>query len=176
MARSRPYSRTSAAGASLPRPCNRAGDGQVTGSRQRANAQTARGANGRRLIGQDRRQASDQAERWSLVTRPVTRRRAVSAAQALYPWSFAAAELRNPGRSGPRRRATLDLASDNHQIRPPVGGGAGRMRTTGSACVNAEADARTVTTWSLPRFYLLAARPISAQAIHRPTLQCCGRR
>ena len=113
MARSRPYSRTSAAGASLPRPCNRAGDGQVTGSRQRANAQTARGANGRRLIGQDRRQASDQAERWSLVTRPVTRRRAVSAAQALYPWSFAAAELRNPGfRAGGFKNTHDNLARD----------------------------------------------------------------
>jgi hypothetical protein len=50
-----------------------------------------------RLTGQDCWQTSDQAERWSLVTRPVTRLSAVFAAHALHPWAFAASQLRNPG-------------------------------------------------------------------------------
>jgi hypothetical protein len=98
MARSRSYGRAFAARAPLLKSCSRAGGGPrhrlpTTGSKLGQRERRER----RRLIGEDRRQASDQAEPWSLVTRPVTRLSTISAAQALYAGAFAAAQLRNPG-------------------------------------------------------------------------------
>ena len=146
MARSRSYARASAAGASLPRSCSRAGGGP--GHRLPATGQRSGSARRerRRLIGQDCRQASDQAERWSLVTRPVTRLRAVSAAQALYSWAFAAAQLRNPGATVARDRSrrlhrTRPLVGDRGPGRSPPRRGRTRADHADLAIVYAEAAA-----------------------------------
>jgi len=102
--------------------CGRSLAREVVQSRRRRSTSPAPGNESRlrrrarrgrwRLIGQDRQQASDQAERWSLVTRPVTRLSTISAAQARYSLAFAAAQLRNPGGQGlpPGARPTCEHA------------------------------------------------------------------
>jgi hypothetical protein len=120
MARSRSYGRTSAAGASLMRSCSRAGGGSTSPAPGNESRLRRRARRGRwRLIGRDSRQASDQAERWSLVTRPATRLSTVSAAQALYSLAFAAAQLRNPGTRVPQLNGAPGHA-DRHRRRSPT--------------------------------------------------------
>jgi hypothetical protein len=149
MARSRSYGRACAVGAPLLRSCSRAGDGPTSPACGNGSTlgQRARREQ-RRLIGRDRRQASDQAERWSLVTRPVTRLRTISAAHALYRGLLPRRSCGTPAdRSATLGQQLPDGSSTARPTRPTAArtSAAPRRRTPPAPCLREHPITRAIT-------------------------------